>query len=372
MVNPQLSIRLMKEKRDINGLIDVLAHKNKEEQLSAIRALGELCDPQAVGPLIEQLGDSDAIIKKHAVQALGNIADAKALEAIAPLLEDEDYRLRAYAAEALRKIGDPKALAFLLDASVCDSDFVRDEAFLAIVRIGSSAVEPLIEILESSHDQMAEIAATLLGRIGDSRAVCFSYTEIPENKKQNSLKRASGFPGKKVGQLNGCPPTASLCLGIHTEAEEEGSVLNMSQIDVIREMARKGCRLTEITRATGHDPKTVRKYLEMDDFSPRPPLKRTCVSKLDPYKAQIDAWLAEDKRTWRKQHHTAQRIHDRLVKEIPGYDCSYSLVQRYVKAERQASGARGSLELIWHPGEAQADFGEQLPGSVHLPTSSSL
>ena len=135
-------------------------------------------------------------------------------------------------------------------------------------------------------------------------------------------------------------------------------MLNMSQIDVIREMARKGCRLTEITRATGHDPKTVRKYLKMDDFSPRPPVKRVYASKLDPYKAQIDAWLAEDKRTWRKQQHTAQRIHDRLVKEIPGYDCSYSLVQRYVKAERQASGARGSLELVWHPGEAQADFGE--------------
>jgi len=135
-------------------------------------------------------------------------------------------------------------------------------------------------------------------------------------------------------------------------------MLNMSQIDVIREMAKKGCRLIEITRATGHDPKTVRKYLKMDDFSPRAPIKRTCASKLDPYKAQIDQWLEEDKRAWRKQHHTAQRIHDRLREEIPGYDCSYSLVQRYVKAERRAAGVRASLELVWHPGEAQADFGE--------------
>ena len=126
-----------------------------------------------------------------------------------------------------------------------------------------------------------------------------------------------------MGQLNGCPPATSLCLGIHTEAEEEGSVLNMSQIDVIREMARKGCRLAEICRATGHDPKTVRKYLEMDDFSPPAPIKRSYVSKLDPYKAQIDAWLPEDKSTWRKQHHTAQRIHDRLSEEVPGYDCSW-------------------------------------------------
>ena len=132
----------------------------------------------------------------------------------------------------------------------------------------------------------------------------------------------------------------------------------MSQIDVIREKAQRGCRLAEISRTTGHDPKTVRKYLEMDDFSPTAPVKKDLPSKLDPYKATIDQWLADDGRTWRKQWHTAKRIHDRLGQEVPGYDCSYSTVQRYVKEKRRAAGARASLELTWHPGESQADFGE--------------
>lgn len=135
-------------------------------------------------------------------------------------------------------------------------------------------------------------------------------------------------------------------------------MLNMSQIDVIREKAQRGCRIAEISRATGHDPKTVRKYLEMDDFSPKAPVKKGLPSKLDPYKAQIDQWLADDGGTWRKQWHTAQRIHDRLTQEVPGYDCSYSTVQRYVKERRRAAGERASLELTWHPGESQADFGE--------------
>ena len=135
-------------------------------------------------------------------------------------------------------------------------------------------------------------------------------------------------------------------------------MLNMSQIDIIRESAKKGCRLGEIARATSHDVKTVKKYLEMDDFSPQVPVNRRCASKLDSYKAQIDEWLKDDKHTWRKQQHTAKRIHDRLREETPGYDCSYSLVQRYVKAERQRSKAKANLELIWHPGEAQVDFGE--------------
>ncbi len=170
---------------------------------------------------------------------------------------------------------------------------------------------------------------------------------------------SKGFSREKAGQLKeDCPPPLTFALAIKTKVKEEGILLNMSQIDVIREMAGKGCRLMEISRATGHDPKTVRKYLEMDDFSPRPPAKRVFPSKLDPYKATIDSWLAGDGGTWRKQWHTAQRIHDRLRQEVPGYDCSYSTVQRYVKERRRASGERAFLELTWHPGESQADFGE--------------
>jgi transposase len=170
---------------------------------------------------------------------------------------------------------------------------------------------------------------------------------------------SKGNSREKAGQLKeDCPPAPNLCFGDKTKVKEEGILLNMSQIDDIRERARKGYRLAEICRATGHDPKTVRKYLEMDDFSPRPPAKKVFPSKLDPYKATIDQWLADDGGTWRKQWHTAQRIHDRLAEEVPGYDCSYSTVQRYVKERRRAAGERAFLELTWHPGESQADFGE--------------
>jgi len=41
------------------------------------------------------------------------------------------------------------------------------------------------------------------------------------------------------------------------------------------------------------------------------------------------------------------------------YQCSYALVQRYVKQYKEAKkGSKGYLELVWAKGEAQADFGE--------------
>ena len=110
-------------------------------------------------------------------------------------------------------------------------------------------------------------------------------------------------------------------------------MLKMSQINHIRDMARNGYRISEIAKETGTDAKTVRKYLEIEDFSPEPPIKVKKDSKLDAYKATIIQWLTEDQKTWYKQHHTAKRVHDRL-KEEEKCDASYSVVQRFIKEYR--------------------------------------
>lgn len=135
-------------------------------------------------------------------------------------------------------------------------------------------------------------------------------------------------------------------------------MLNMSQINSIKELANLGYRPGEIARKLDLDIKTVKKYLAKEDFSPTPPIAAETASKLDLYKPIIDKWLEEDKQNWYKQQHTAKRILDRLREEHPDFDCAYSTVQRYVKTHRAASRTRANQELVWHPGEAQGDFGE--------------
>ena len=133
----------------------------------------------------------------------------------------------------------------------------------------------------------------------------------------------------------------------------------MPQINSIKDMARDGQSVAKIARDLSIDEKTVRKYLTLEDFSPLPPEEVARASKLDPHKKLIDAWLKEDEGRWRKQRHTAKRIHDRLKTESPGYDCAYNAVQRYVKDTLRAQRAlRASQELVWHPGESQCDFGD--------------
>ena len=64
-------------------------------------------------------------------------------------------------------------------------------------------------------------------------------------------------------------------------------MLNMSQINQIRDLFHTGYNVSEIHATTGVDRKTIRKYLEQDDFSPTPPGKAGGTSIVAPYWATI-------------------------------------------------------------------------------------
>lgn len=136
-------------------------------------------------------------------------------------------------------------------------------------------------------------------------------------------------------------------------------MIGMSTILSIRRRCADGDSVAEIAREEGVSEPTVRKYRDMEDFSPQPAKRRKArASKLDPYKATIDSWLVEDRKRRAKQRHTATRIFDRLAAEC-GYDGGYTTVQKYVKEKKsQLKSANGQfLKLEWAPGEAQVDFG---------------
>ena len=116
-------------------------------------------------------------------------------------------------------------------------------------------------------------------------------------------------------------------------------MLAMDQIHRIRQLYyEQGLNnISEISRLTGLDWKTVRKYVDMEDFNePNPmPEERQLCPKLDPFKPFIDQWLEEDKKAPRKQRHTAKRVFERLNKEVDGFSCSYRLVALYVGAKKE-------------------------------------
>ena len=72
-------------------------------------------------------------------------------------------------------------------------------------------------------------------------------------------------------------------------------MFTMDQVHRIRELFyEQGKNLTEIVEIMSCDWRKVRKYVDKDDFSPRPPEPASGVvhqSKIDCYKPLIDKWL---------------------------------------------------------------------------------
>jgi transposase len=131
----------------------------------------------------------------------------------------------------------------------------------------------------------------------------------------------------------------------------------MSKQVQIYELHASGKSNTEIARILAIDRKTVYRYLQCDDFSPRLPVKEKRASKLDPYKGLIDEWLEGDKSVFHKQHHTAVRIQERLRDEC-GFVCGVTIIQNHVRQVRAQKNKEGFLDLEWKPGYTQVDFGD--------------
>ena len=141
-------------------------------------------------------------------------------------------------------------------------------------------------------------------------------------------------------------------------------MLTMDRVHTIRELYfNQGLSMAEVAEKVDCNWKTVRKYIDQEDFSPPKPIPESEVvheSKLNQYKPTIDQWLMDDTKAPRKQRHTAKRIHRRLQEEVPGYNCCYRLVADYVaakKVELRLKKSENYLPLIHKPGEGQADFG---------------
>jgi len=138
----------------------------------------------------------------------------------------------------------------------------------------------------------------------------------------------------------------------------------MTEISNIRNLYfEEGKSITDINRITGKDRKTIRTYIEKEDWnSPEIATKsESNFPKLDLYKTEIDRWLTDDKKAKKKQRHTAMRVFNRLV-EIYGdeFDCSYRTVAGYyaIRKKEIFNGEKGYIPLEHIAGEAQGDFGD--------------
>ena len=141
----------------------------------AAKALGELKDARAVGPLIAMLKDEDIDMRRVAAEALGKIGDVRVVEPLIAALKIGGSKVREVADDALEKIGwrpgkDEDGAAY----------WIAKENWEECATIGAPAVEPLIAVLKKRRFMSGPMKA--LGKIGDARAVEPLISLLEENR----------------------------------------------------------------------------------------------------------------------------------------------------------------------------------------------
>lgn len=139
-------------------------------------------------------------------------------------------------------------------------------------------------------------------------------------------------------------------------------MLAVDEIKYIRhEVNNKDNSYADVARRMRRDPRTIKKYAEMEDFSPEDKPKQKRPSPvMDPVKHIVDEWLLEDLKQKKKFRRTAKRIWE-LLKEDYGFKGSDRTVRNYVsnrKRELLNESEQAALPLETKPGSAQVDFGE--------------
>ena len=168
---------ISKDKSAAPALLDALNGEYYTVRARAALALAKIGEPKALQPLLKLLKDPEDEVRIAACLALGLYKNPSTFDDITTiLLDDLKIEVRQAAARALGYTQHPAALPFLMEA-LRDSFWWYErevqvgDLFNAIERMGTAAVEPLIDALKDKEGAVRKYAALLLGRVKDARAI---------------------------------------------------------------------------------------------------------------------------------------------------------------------------------------------------------
>lgn len=168
---------ISKDKSTIPALLDAVKGEYFTVRARAALALSSIGDAKVVNSLLPLLKDGEAEVRSAACVAIAKFNDPATFDEITDvLLDDPLIEVRQSAARALGGTKHSAALPFLMEA-LRDSSwwFEQEQAAAdlldAIKNMGLVAVAPLIEALQDREGTVRRYAASVLGEMGDIRAI---------------------------------------------------------------------------------------------------------------------------------------------------------------------------------------------------------
>ncbi len=185
----------------MQGLMDVLDELSCGEDERAEAALPHLAawGPEALQALIERLSNPEPDVRWWAVRGLAEVRDERVPELLVQALADRDIGVRWCAGLALRSHPSEKAVPALVGMLAAEEALTRRLAGDALVAIGNSAVEQLLQLLQGGKPAARLEAVRALALIKDERALPALYAALDEPSAMIEYWATQGLENMGVG-----------------------------------------------------------------------------------------------------------------------------------------------------------------------------
>ena len=184
----------------VPSLIEGLRANRESDRDRAARVLWRIGGP-SVDPLLAVLQDKSSTPEMRAASArtLGMIGDKRAMKGLALVIKDERYFVRQQAAIALGKMGD-SAVGLLVEMAGSAAPSTRESAVEALGSTGSiRALDRVIEALSDSNVNVRSAAVRALGESSSERAVPHLIALLRD--ESSALRGQAGSSLGRLGHL---------------------------------------------------------------------------------------------------------------------------------------------------------------------------
>jgi len=208
----------------------------------AEHALARYYGSRALEQLKAASQDNDPNVRFRAARVLAETHDAQTYETILRLTRDDDSIVRYEAAIALGTLGDERAIEPLI-ALMSTPDpkaAVDNAAAMGLTQLGKRAVPALIAVLGDVKPAVQQVAARVLGSIGDIAAVT-PLSELLKSREEETriagIEALAQIPtSRSLELISGCLEDAAL------EVRENATYW-------VRELTRRSTTTTTVSRA---------------------------------------------------------------------------------------------------------------------------
>ncbi|MDM8541512.1 HEAT repeat domain-containing protein [Desulfococcaceae bacterium HSG9] len=190
--------------RAVEPLVEALKNNDSMIQYSVSAALQKL-GTLSVPAMIARLDSDNTEFVALLVENLGQIGDSQAVTPLCQLLSPKaSYKVRMAVVKALGDIRDPLAIKSLIAVMKDKFSAERHLAMEPLVKIGASALEPLLAELKNDDPDVVRIAVAALVKIGDPRAT-ESLIDVFKTTDSNAIRISLAAALGKIGDKKAIP-----------------------------------------------------------------------------------------------------------------------------------------------------------------------